>query len=587
MKRILIINTVISLLFFSTAAYADCRGCCSSHGGVVCSGGVTMCADGTHLSDTCINKGCNVCEDDPIITYTYYLDNDGDFYGDPNHTIESSSMPDGYVENNADCDDNNPSIHPLATEIRGDGIDQDCNGSDLPALVVYYLDSDGDLYGDPDKSGLFEGPVAGYVTNSSDCNDSDSSIFPGANEIPDDGIDQDCNGSDLITQSQDDTIKIAAFNIQVFGVTKASKPEVMDILAQTITEFDIVAIQEIRDASETAIVDLENEVDALGEDYTTIVGPRLGRTSSREQYAYMFRTNLIEYIDSYTFDDSAFDDFHREPLIAKFQAINGNFDFVLVTIHVDPDEATEEIDALPVVVTDAKNHFGEEDIIILGDLNADCNYFDEDDYDSPMRADEYTWVIDNDMDTNLAASSCTYDRIIMLDDSQSDFTENAGVYRFDDIYNLSEDQAEDVSDHYPVWAEFYINDDNDGNVIQEETITILTDASPNTTVEADSIATIYGTNGVNNITIKSGAEVELINFPGENSIIIQSQSSFTAYRTGAMVILDGSDGTKIKIPATMTQQSIVLNDIERVLVIDSGRVMIGTQIVGLDSAAIE
>ena len=397
MKRILIINTVISLLFFSTAAYADCRGCCSSHGGVVCSGGVTMCADGTHLSDTCINKGCNVCEDDPIITYTYYLDNDGDSYGNPDIAISSSSIPSGYVDNH------------------------------------------------------------------SDCNDSDSSIFPGATEIPDDGIDQDCDGSDLTTQNQDDTIKIANFNIQIFGITKADKPGVMDILARTITEFDIVAIQEIRDASGTAIVDLENEVDALGEDYTTIVGPRLGRTSSKEQYAYMFRTNLIEYIDAYTFDDSASDDFHREPLIAQFQATNGNFDFVLVTLHTDPDEATEEINALLSVVTDAKNYFAEKDVIILGDLNADCSYFDEDDYDNPMRADGYTWLIDNDMDTNLAASSCTYDRIIILDDSLSDFTGDADVYRFDDIYNLAEDDAKDVSDHYPVWAEFYINNDYDGS----------------------------------------------------------------------------------------------------------------------------
>ena len=40
---------------------SDCQGCCSSHGGVVCSSGVTQCADGTSLSTTCINKGCNQC----------------------------------------------------------------------------------------------------------------------------------------------------------------------------------------------------------------------------------------------------------------------------------------------------------------------------------------------------------------------------------------------------------------------------------------------------------------------------------------------------------------------------------------------
>jgi len=40
---------------------SDCQGCCSSHGGIVCSGGLTQCADGTSLSSTCAAKGCNQC----------------------------------------------------------------------------------------------------------------------------------------------------------------------------------------------------------------------------------------------------------------------------------------------------------------------------------------------------------------------------------------------------------------------------------------------------------------------------------------------------------------------------------------------
>jgi len=64
-------------------------------------------------------------------------------------------------------------------------------------------------------------------------------------------------------QSSNETLRIGAFNIQVFGVTKASKPEVMDILADIIRTYDIIAIQEIRDASQIALsslVDLVNEV---------------------------------------------------------------------------------------------------------------------------------------------------------------------------------------------------------------------------------------------------------------------------------------------------------------------------------------
>ena len=55
-----------------------------------------------------------------------------------------------------------------------------------------------------------------------------------------------------------DIIKIASFNIQNFGQSKSSKQEVMDILVQIIRDFDIVAIQEIRDAAGTAIVTLKS-----------------------------------------------------------------------------------------------------------------------------------------------------------------------------------------------------------------------------------------------------------------------------------------------------------------------------------------
>ncbi|MCK5405503.1 MAG: hypothetical protein KAI75_09715, partial [Desulfobulbaceae bacterium] len=72
-----------------------------------------------------------------------------------------------------DCNDDDASIYPGATEIAHDGIDQDCDGADLN-------DVDGDGFS---------------VTN--DCNDEDASIYPGAPETAYDGIDQDCDGADL------------------------------------------------------------------------------------------------------------------------------------------------------------------------------------------------------------------------------------------------------------------------------------------------------------------------------------------------------------------------------------------------------
>jgi hypothetical protein len=128
---------------------------------------------------------------------TYYIDYDNDGYGNPDSPYEDTSQPSGYVTDNTDCDDYDSSIHPSATEIRGDGIDQDCNGSDLPYLNTYYRDYDNDGYGDPDSPYEDTSQPSGYVTDNTDCDDYDDSIHPGATEIRGDGVDQNCNGSDL------------------------------------------------------------------------------------------------------------------------------------------------------------------------------------------------------------------------------------------------------------------------------------------------------------------------------------------------------------------------------------------------------
>lgn len=69
---------------------------------------------------------------------SWYRDQDGDGYGDPGDRVRSVSRPPGYVEDDTDCDDQATTVHPGASEIIEDGIDQDCDGQDAAFLGIAY-----------------------------------------------------------------------------------------------------------------------------------------------------------------------------------------------------------------------------------------------------------------------------------------------------------------------------------------------------------------------------------------------------------------------------------------------------------------
>jgi deoxyribonuclease-1-like protein len=253
------------------------------------------------------------------------------------------------------------------------------------------------------------------------------------------------------------TIEVAAFNIQIFGRTKRAKLDVMDVLSDTVREFDVVLVQEIRDSSETTAPIFLDHINAMdGPEYAFVRSERLGRSSSKEAYAYFYNTETVSYLDgtAHVWDDVD-DVFEREPYIASFSS--GSFDFTLVGIHTKPDDAENEIGNLTLIF-DSLKASQEQDIIALGDFNADGSYYDEDDMGEPLRGAQYNWVVANELDT-MTKTGWTYDRIVMLDSTYSgEFVSGSTeVYDFQTIYGLNQTFTEDVSDHFPVFAEFRVD----------------------------------------------------------------------------------------------------------------------------------
>jgi deoxyribonuclease-1-like protein len=249
------------------------------------------------------------------------------------------------------------------------------------------------------------------------------------------------------------TVRIASYNIQVFGKSKLAKPQAMQPIVEIVRKFDLVAIQEVRAATDDVLPQFIDMLNANGRHYDYVIGPRLGRTDSKEQYAFVFDAQTIEVDRSsmYTIDDRS-DIFHREPLVAAFRVRGVQedqaFTFTLVNIHTDPDEAETEVAALAQVYRAVRNDGrGEDDIIILGDLNADERKF------GPLAAvPNIAWTVSG-VPTNTLGTK-TYDNIVYNRAASVEFTGRSGVFDTLREYNLTQKQALEISDHCPVWAEF-------------------------------------------------------------------------------------------------------------------------------------
>ncbi|XP_006763960.2 PREDICTED: deoxyribonuclease-1-like 2 isoform X2 [Myotis davidii] len=275
-------------------------------------------------------------------------------------------------------------------------------------------------------------------------------------------------------------LRIGAFNIQSFGDSKVLDSDCASVIAQILAGYDITLVQEVRDPDLSAVSMLMEQINSVSRhQYSYVSSEPLGRDQYKEMYLFVYRKDAVSVVDTYQYPDPE-DTFSREPFVVKFSAPNSGEappllqapplpqapptrhppsrtaakELVLVPLHAAPHHAVAEIDALYDVYLDIIDKWGTDDMLFLGDFNADCSYVKEQDWPSiRLRSSEvFKWLIPDSADTTVGNSDCAYDRIVVCGAHlrRSLKPQSATVHNFQEVFGLDQTQALAISDHFPV-----------------------------------------------------------------------------------------------------------------------------------------
>ena len=267
-----------------------------------------------------------------------------------------------------------------------------------------------------------------------------------------------------------ETIRIASFNIKTFGAKKSSTrlvPEagidVLGSLAKVVSKFDLVAIQEVRSQDGTPIRRLIDLMNASGGQYTAQLSEPSGDEHYTESYAFVWDQTRIRMLQNsaYVVHDDA-NLMYREPMVASFETrvpltdSRRPFRFTIINAHTDPDMVTaaaisNEINVLDDVFVRVRQYeydkSGEEDCILVGDLNVSTSRLQE------LAEIPNVISVAGHLVTNTRRTE-TYDHILIDRNTTREYTGNSGVLDLQRLFGINEQQALLLSDHMPVWAEF-------------------------------------------------------------------------------------------------------------------------------------
>jgi len=225
-------------------------------------------------------------------------------------------------------------------------------------------------------------------------------------------------------------LTIGSWNIRDLSNTKGGRPAVVDEITDIGIRYDIFVIQELDVSPDgscgantspvicTILDDMNTKANPAV--YSMTVSPVVGFGMAGEQYAFIYKSsNGISILEEFVSPNPVI---WRNPYSVRFQA--GADTFFISSIHARPDSSGDatriEIQEFAKIANSLQAAEPEGDVILVGDFNADCNYFTTPGdwttyfYNTLNDGNAWTHQITDGMDTNFfyLSAQCTYDRIV-------------------------------------------------------------------------------------------------------------------------------------------------------------------------------
>lgn len=254
-----------------------------------------------------------------------------------------------------------------------------------------------------------------------------------------------------------DTIRVGTFNVSILDAAKQEKPQVMSRLARMIREFDVVALQGIRAKDESLMPQLLGLVRGDSRHFDYVEGPPIGPEGERQRFAFVFDTASLQVDRNqlYTVADPG-NVLRFDPLVGWFRvrgpAPHEAFTFTLIATKVAPHNAAAEMRVMDDVYRAVRDDSrGEDDTILAGGFSGD-----EADLASLRAIPGMRGVIDSGT-SNVRGTALT-SNLMFQRHATVEYTGRSDVLDFVRVMNLSLEEALEISDHLPVWAEFRIHE---------------------------------------------------------------------------------------------------------------------------------